>query len=159
MDLEDKRLSPTTIKIYLTLLKVIINYAKKHNMVKYEIDPFEFCRMPSANIRELDLTIDEVKAIRDMEIPKYNIGVVRDIFMLSYYLGGINLIDMLDIDFRKDWIEYYRRKTKNKKSGESKTAFSIQPEAREIINKYMQKRKTCVWQVQNIRAMLLRGIT
>ena len=43
MDLEDKRLSPTTIKIYLTLLKVIINYAKKHNMVKYEIDPFEFC--------------------------------------------------------------------------------------------------------------------
>ena len=23
-------------------------------MVKYEIDPFEFCRMPSANIRELD---------------------------------------------------------------------------------------------------------
>ena len=36
-----------------------------------------------------------------MEIPKYNIGVVRDIFMLSYYLGGINLIDMLDIDFRK----------------------------------------------------------
>lgn len=139
MDLEDKRLSPTTIKIYLTLLKVIINYAKKHNMVKYEIDPFEFCRMPSANIRELDLTIDEVKAIRDMEIPKYNIGVVRDIFMLSYYLGGINLIDMLDIDFRKDWTEYYRRKTKNKKSGESKTAFSIQPEAREIINKYMQK--------------------
>ena len=68
MDLEDKRLSPTTIKIYLTLLKVIINYAKKHNMVKYEIEPLEFCRMPSANIRELELTIDEVKAIRDMEI-------------------------------------------------------------------------------------------
>lgn len=65
---------------------------------------------------ELDLTIDELKTIRDMEIPKYNIGIVRDIFMLSYYLGGINLIDMLDIDFRKDRIEYYRRKTKNKKT-------------------------------------------
>ncbi len=38
MDLEDKGLSPTTIKIYLTLLKVIINYAKKHNMVRYEIE-------------------------------------------------------------------------------------------------------------------------
>lgn len=139
IDLEDKLLSPTTVKIYLTLLKVIINYSKKHNMVKYEVDPFEFCRMPSANIRELDLTVDELKAIRDMEIPKYNIGVVRDIFMLSYYLGGINLVDMLDIDFRKDWIEYYRRKTKNKKNGESKTVFSIQPEAKEIIDKYIQK--------------------
>lgn len=94
-------------KVRISLAHNIINYAKKHNMVKYEIDPFEFYRMPSANIRELDLTIDEVKAIRDMEIPKYNISVVRDIFMLSYYLGGINLIDMLDIDFRKDWIEYY----------------------------------------------------
>lgn len=139
IDLEEKELSPTTIKIYMTLLKVIINYAKKHNMVKYEIDPFEFCRMPTANIRELDLTVNEIKAIRDMKITKYNIGIVRDIFMLSYYLGGINLVDMLEIDFRKDWIEFYRRKTKNKKHGESKTAFSIQPEAREIIVKYIQK--------------------
>lgn len=139
ISLEDKGLSPTTIKIYLTLLKVLINYAKKHNMVRYEVDPFEFCRLPQANIRELDLTIDELKAIRDIEPSKYNIGVVRDIFMLSYYLGGINLVDMLEIDFRKDWIEYYRKKTKNKKQGEAKTAFSIQPEARAIIDKYIQK--------------------
>lgn len=139
MDLEDKGLSPTTVKIYLTLLKVLINYAKKHNMVKYEVDPFEFCRLPQANIRELDLTIEELKAIRDIEPAKYNIGVVRDIFMLSYYLGGINLVDMLEIDFRKEWIEYYRKKTKNKKQGEAKTAFSIQPEARTIIDKYIQR--------------------
>lgn len=139
MDLEDKGLSPTTVKIYLTLLKVLINYAKKHNMVRYEVDPFEFCRLPQANIRELDLTIEELKAIRDIEPGKYNIGVVRDIFMLSYYLGGINLVDMLEIDFRKEWIEYYRKKTKNKKQGEAKTAFSIQPEARTIIDKYIQR--------------------
>lgn len=31
-----------------------------------------------------------------------NIGVVRDIYLCGY-TGGINLIDMLDIDFRKDW--------------------------------------------------------
>lgn len=140
ISLNERNLSPTTVKIYLTLLKVVINYAKKRNMVRFEVDPFEFCRMPSANIRELDLTVEELKAIRDLEAPKYNIRVARDIFMLSYYLGGINLIDMLEIDFRKDWVEYYRRKTKNKKNGESKTAFSIQPEAREIIDKYIQKK-------------------
>lgn len=140
VSLNEKNLSPTTIKIYLTLLKVVLNYAKKRNMVRFEVEPFEFCRMPSANIRELDLTVEELKAIRDLEAPKYNIGVARDIFMLSYYLGGINLVDMMEIDFRKSWIEYYRRKTKNKKNGESKTAFSIQPEAREIIDKYMQKK-------------------
>lgn len=139
MYMYDKGLSTTTIKIYLTLIKVVINYAKKMKMVNYEIDPFDFVNMPAASIRELDLTPDELCAIRDAKIEKYNVSVVRDIFMLSYYLGGINLVDMLEIDFRKDWIEFYRRKTKNKKKGESKTAFSIQPEAREIIKKYITK--------------------
>ena len=139
IELEEKGLSPTTIRIYLTLFKVLINYAKKHRMVTYEIDPFEFLTMPSANIREIDLTVKEIKAIRDLEAPKYNIKVVRDIFMLSYYLGGINLVDMLEIDFRKTYIEYTRSKTKNKKSGETKTSFTIQPEARDIINRYMKK--------------------
>ncbi len=94
MQLEEKGLSSTTIKIYLTLVKVIINYAKKRKMVTYETDPFDFCRMPAANIRELDLTIEEIKAIRDVELNHYNLRVVRDIFMLSYYLAGINLVDL-----------------------------------------------------------------
>lgn len=138
--LEEKGLSTTTIKIYLTLVKVIVNYAKKRKMVTYETDPFEFCRMPAANIRELDLTIEEIKAIRDAELDHYNLRVVRDIFMLSYYLAGINLVDLLAINFKKQTIlEYTRKKTKNKKQGERKTSFTIQPEAKEIIDRYMAK--------------------
>lgn len=138
-NLEKRHLSPTTVRIYMTLVKVVIHFAEKRKMCKFEDDPFEDVTPPPANVRELDLTIHEIKAIRDLEAPKYNIGVARDIFMLSYYLGGMNLVDMLEVDFRKNYIEYYRQKTKNKKHGESKTAFSIQPEAREIINKYMKK--------------------
>lgn len=132
--------SSTTIKIYLTLIKVIINYAKKKKMVTYEIDPFTFCRMPNSNVRELDLTLNEIKAIRDVELDKYNLKVVRDIFMLTYYLGGINLIDLLSINFKKSKIcEYVRKKTKNKKEGEIKTSFTIQPEAQKLIDKYISK--------------------
>ena len=138
-NLERRRLSPTTIRIYMTLLKVVIHYAEKRKMCKYEDDPFDDVQLPSANVRELDLTIEELKAIRDLDAPKYNIMVARDIFMLSYYLGGMNLVDMLEVDFRKSYIEYYRTKTKNKKQGESKTAFTLQPEAKEIISKYIQK--------------------
>lgn len=138
-NLEKRHLSPTTVRIYMTLVKVVIHFAEKRKMCKFEDDPFEDVSTPSANVRELDLTIREIKAIRDLEAPKYNICVARDIFMLSYYLGGMNLVDMLEVDFRKNYIEYYRQKTKNKKHGESKTAFSIQPEARDIINKYMKK--------------------
>lgn len=138
-NLEKRHLSPTTVRIYMTLVKVVIHFAEKRKMCKFEDNPFEDVSTPSANVRELDLTIREIKAIRDLEAPKYNICVARDIFMLSYYLGGMNLVDMLEVDFRKNYIEYYRQKTKNKKHGESKTAFSIQPEARDIINKYMKK--------------------
>ena len=84
-------------------------------MCKYENDPFEYVQLPSANVREFNLTIDELKAIRDLNAPKYNIMVARDIFMLSYYLEGMNLVDILQVDFRKPYIEYYRTKTKNKK--------------------------------------------
>lgn len=138
-NLEKRHLSPTTVRIYMTLVKVVIHFAEKRKMCRFEDNPFEDITPPSANVRELDLTIREIKAIRDLEAPKYNICVARDIFMLSYYLGGMNLVDMLEVDFRKNYIEYYRQKTKNKKHGESKTAFSIQPEARDIINKYMKK--------------------
>ena len=138
-NLEKRHLSPTTVRIYMTLVKVVIHFAEKRKMCKFEDNPFEDITPPPANVRELDLTIREIKAIRDLEAPKYNICVARDIFMLSYYLGGMNLVDMLEVDFRKNYIEYYRQKTKNKKHGESKTAFSIQPEARDIINKYMKK--------------------
>lgn len=138
-NLEKRRLSPTTVRIYMTLVKVVLHFAEKRKMCKFEDDPFEDVPTPSSNIRELDLTVDELKAIRDLDAPKYNIMVARDIFMLSYYLGGMNLVDMLEADFRKPYLEYYRQKTKNKKQGESKTAFTIQPEAREIIDKYMKK--------------------
>lgn len=137
--LEKRRLSPTTVRIYMTLVKVVLHFAEKRKMCRFEDDPFEDVPTPSANVRELDLTTEELKAIRDLEPTHYNIGVARDIFMLSYYLGGMNLVDMLEVDFRKSYIEYYRQKTKNKKKGESKTAFTVQPEAREIIRRYMKK--------------------
>jgi hypothetical protein len=58
--------------------------------------------------------------------------------MLSYYLGGINLMDLLAYDFRgKKVMEYIRTKTKNKKKTNRTVSFSIPPEARPLIEKYM----------------------
>ena len=46
--LKKTKLSSTTINIYITLLKVIINYAIKMRYVTYDIDPFITARIPSA---------------------------------------------------------------------------------------------------------------
>ena len=62
----------------------------------------------------------------------------RDLFMLSYYLGGTNLIDLMAYDFRgKTMLEYVRTKTRNKKKANRTVSFTIPPEAQTIIDRYM----------------------
>lgn len=93
--------------------------------------------MPASNIRELDLSVEELKRIRDVQLMKPTLYIVRDIFMLTYYLGGINLRDLLVYDFRdKEYMRYVRHKTRNSKKGENEIVFTIQPEAKAIIRKY-----------------------
>ncbi|WP_288359821.1 phage integrase SAM-like domain-containing protein [uncultured Bacteroides sp.] len=138
--LREENLSDTTIRIYLTLIKVILNYAGKMNYVTYSIHPFILFKMPASNVRELDLSIDELKRIRDVHLLKPSLSIARDIFMLTYYLGGINLRDLLTYNFKdKDYMRYIRHKTRNSKKGENKIVFTLQPEAKVIIDKYLTK--------------------
>ena len=137
--LRKSKLSPTSIKIYITLLKVIINYAIKMRYVEYKVDPFVTASIPSAKKRDTHITVEQLKIIRDMVPDQYNVSVVRDIFMLTYYLAGMNLVDMLAYDFRTDIVDYIRIKTRNTKDGDRLTSFAIPDEAKPLIKKYMNK--------------------
>ena len=60
--------------------------------------------------------------------------------MLSYYLGGINLIDLLNIDFRGvSVLEYVRQKSKNMKTTDKRISFTIQPEAKVLIERWVNR--------------------
>ena len=137
--LRKSKLSPTSIKIYITLLKVIINYAIKMRYVEYKVDPFVTASIPSAKKRDTYITVEQLKIIRDMVTNQYNVSVVRDIFMLTYYLAGMNLVDMLAYDFRTNIVDYIRIKTRNTKDGDRLTSFAIPDEAKPLIKKYMNK--------------------
>lgn len=139
--LKKQRLSNTTINIYITLLKVILNYAQKMQHVNFKIDPFITAKVPSAKKRDTFITVEQLKKVRDYEAKKHNMMVVHDIFMLTYYLAGMNLIDMLDYNFKNsDEINYIRRKTRNTKDGDSMVCFTIPDEAKPLIAKYMDKK-------------------
>ena len=137
--LRKSKLSPTSIKIYITLLKVIIIYAIKMRYVEYKVDPFVTASIPSAKKRDTYITVEQLKIIRDMVPNQYNVSVVRDIFMLTYYLAGMNLVDMLAYDFRTNIVDYIRIKTRNTKDGDRLTSFAIPDEAKPLIKKYMNK--------------------
>ena len=131
-------LNSTTIGMHMKRIKAIINTAKRDKIIFYDTDPFSYYVIPDANVRELDITVEEFRMIRDYDTKEKGLMVGRDLFLLSYYLGGINLIDLMNIDFRKaKTVEYIREKTKNTKKGEKKITLTIPEEAQPIIKKWI----------------------
>lgn len=136
--LRKRGLSDATIKTYVSLIKVIIDYSKKMNYVHYDIDPFQFYNMPSYEPRELWFTVEEFRKVYNDSPTSYNYTIMRDIWLLTFFLGGANIVDILGYNFKgKNEMRYQRTKTKNTKKERGWTVFDIQPEAQEIIKKYM----------------------
>jgi hypothetical protein len=60
-----------------------------------------------------NLTIEEIRRFKNFSLPGVP-GLSRDVFMLSFYLIGINLIDLCYLtkkDIRSGRLDYKRRKT------------------------------------------------
>lgn len=132
--------SDTTINIRMTHLKALLNYAVKTGAVEYKVFPFANYKMPQKNVREIWISKEELKKLREAEfsgISERRHTVARDLFMLSFYFAGINLTDLMDARLDGDTINFVRKKTAAKKQGEKGVSLTIQPEARVIIDKYI----------------------
>ena len=124
--LRGKGLNPVSRGTYMVRIKAIINRAIRDKRVSYEVHPFEYYEKPEGNMRELDISVEDVKLIRDADVKEKSLRMARDLFMLSYYLGGINLVDLMQINFKgRATIEYIREKSKNTKKGDKKISFTI----------------------------------
>lgn len=132
-----KKLNQTTTGMYLVRLRVLTNLARKRYFVKQDMPPFQDCKIPQSLERNLDLSVEQFCKLKAY-IPQSKIeSIAKDLWFLSFYLGGINLIDILSIKFSNDKeIEYIRTKTKNTKRGDKRIEISIPIEALHIINKY-----------------------
>lgn len=133
----DRGMSETTVGIRIGVLRRLTYFAITHGYAKFDIPPFYDYREPIPVARDLALTLDQIRAIRDMEISHKWKSCARDLFMLSFYLCGMNLGDILAQDFRKPTVKFIRLKTKSRRNPNEQTEFTIQPEARAIIDKYM----------------------
>lgn len=135
--IKKRGVSDSTLYNYLIFVKSIINYAKKLGYAQYKVDPFVGIQMPHTERRDAWLTTDEIKKIRDLDIKRNIQRTYRDIFMLSYYLGGINLVDLAKINFNEQTgtIKYVRTKTENRPKINKYVEFEIPEEAKEIINR------------------------
>lgn len=136
--LRSKNYAPCTIRNKMAFLMIIVGYAKRCQYADYKIDPFMGYELPEQTVRQAWLSVDEVRMIRDFQTSKKSLQKCRDMFMLSYYLGGINMCDLININFNEqtDVIRYVRSKTENRRKLNKFVEFVIPDEAKAIIARY-----------------------
>ena len=104
-------------------------------------NPCTGVRKPKAETRKKYLSLDKMRMLRDMTFEDIPIKLrkdrilmleyARDMFMLQFYLLGINIVDLMDLkDIVDGRVEYVRHKTG--------TLYSVKvhPEAMEIIARW-----------------------
>lgn len=118
-----------TISIDERNIRAVIKSAMDEEVTDIK-DPFRKYKIKQQEISDtMPLTIEQVKAIRDFQPNSKAVAYARDVFMASFYLIGINISDLYDL--RKDLrARYYRHKTG------AFVDIEIQPEAKELIDKY-----------------------
>lgn len=117
-----------TIAIHLRNIRAVFNYALDEEIINAY--PFRRYKIKKEETIKRSMSIDDLRKLRDYECEPHQ-ERYRDLFMLTFYLIGINPIDLLHLkEIKNGRIEYYRAKTGKLYSVE------VLPEAMDIINKY-----------------------
>lgn len=135
-----KGVGDTTLGMMMSRTRTIINRGIKRQLVKYDVHPFLNYSISASKVREVDLSIETFNKIRLAHLDERKLRVAHDLFCLSFYLGGINLIDLLQVNFKgTDTLEYVRVKTRNTVVGTRTISFSIPEPAKVIIDRWMNR--------------------
>ena len=119
----------------------------------------------SHGLEELDDVIEydgnPIKLNYKIENTGKELNLARDMFLLSFYLCGINLKDLLSVHFdNSNYLSFERSKTSRSKRGDSRLTIPIHAVAAQIIDKYLKKGKIDLgysFSYQNLQRFINRG--
>lgn len=127
-------------QIRLCHIKARVNEAIKVGLIRCDKHPFSYTVIPTPEPRELDISVDSVRKIINSNVSNSKqLTLAKDMFLLSFYLGGLNYADLIQIDFSEEDINYTRQKSSKHKRKNRKIKIGICPEASVILNKYIDK--------------------
>lgn len=127
-------------QIRLSHIKARVNEAIKLGLIRCDKHPFAYTKIPIPEPRSLDIPVDAIRKIISADVSKSKqLSLAKDMFLLSFYLGGINYADLIRVDLSEDAISYIRLKSGEHKTKNRTTSIAICPEAKSIINKYIGK--------------------
>lgn len=119
--------------VHMRNIRAVFNYCIDEEYTT--LYPFRKFKIKKEETRKRSLTVEQLRTLRDYPCEQYQIRY-RDIFMLMFYMIGINAIDLFHAkgsDVVDGRLEYKRSKTGKLYS------VLIQPEAQAIIDKYKGK--------------------
>ena len=126
----DRGLAVNTIAIELRNIRAVFNNAIDEEKISLSSYPFRKFSIKTEETAKRSLSVKELVKLRDYPCKSHQ-EKYRDIFMLSFYLIGINPIDLFSItEIKNGRIDYRRAKTGRLYS------IKVEPEALQIINKY-----------------------
>ena len=128
-------LRSNTVGIYMRDIRTAFNQAITMGLVDYSYYPFRKYKIPKEATRKRNLTAEELSVLAKKEIKAPLMAWARDMYMLSFYLIGINMRDLFYLQGIEDGRLYYIR-SKGKKPYNIK----VWPEAHEIIDRYPGKK-------------------
>lgn len=127
--------SVNTRGIHLRNIRAVMNAAIDEGVVPADLYPFRRFKIKKEETMKRSLSVGDLRRLRDYPCEGWQRKYV-DVFMLSFYLAGINLVDLMGLPpLGADGVIRYRR---------SKTGvlcqLSVPPEARAIIERYRGER-------------------
>lgn len=132
MYLMEKGLSVNSRAIDMRNIRCVYNAAIDDDVVSLSSYPFRKFQIKKEETFKRSLPVEDLRNIKSVDLEPYLIPY-RDIFMLGFYLIGINLIDLVNLKHESivsGRLEYRREKTGRLYS------IKLEPEAMELIEKY-----------------------
>ena len=130
-DWKNKGLSANSRAVYMRNIRSVINKARKLKLTTtYAFLDFSIKKTPT---QKRNLSVEELRLLKDYPIVNEFQAKYRDIFMLCFYMRGINMVDLCQLtreNIRAGRINYIRSKTGKFYS------VKIEPEMQEIFDRY-----------------------
>lgn len=129
----DSGMKTNACSVHMRNIRAVFNYCIDEEYTT--LYPFRKFKIKKEETRKRSLTVEQLRTLRDYPCEEYQVRY-RDIFMLMFYMIGINAIDLFhakESDVVDGRLEYKRSKTGKLYS------VLIQPEAQAIIDKYKGK--------------------
>lgn len=146
-----KPLTDTGVHDYMTDIKLLFTEAqKKYNDLEYDIiainnNPFAKYKIPDAGKPKSHcVDVGFIKSIHDYNPSGIREKLARDMYLLSFFLIGINSVDLFEMKsdcIRKKRLEYRRSKTSDRRDDEAFISIKIEKEAMMILKKYLDPDK------------------